>query len=248
MTTEATVTTATSDLLGTTTAAPAAAPTEAAPQVTDTDGDKATVKESLTPDQNAETTEQPALKVPGKDATPEEWQAFYKQIGAPDSAEAYELPTPEGDDGQFAKTAAEWFKDAGVLPQQAQILATKYNEFAAAQQAAQAAAAEQAQQAEIRALHEKNTAEKAELDNEWGQRAPENYEFARRAARQFFPAEKAQDVIAAMESVLGYKGTVQLLHGIGKGLGEHDATVGMGNATSGAKRSAAQILYGSNQQ
>jgi hypothetical protein len=244
MTTEATVTTATSDLLGATTAAPAAPVQQAAPDggaPTEGAGDSQPTQPAP---ETSETTEQPALKVPGKEATPEEWQAFYKQIGAPESAEAYELPTPEGDDGQFAKTAAEWFKDAGVLPQQAQLLATKWNEFTAAQ----AAAAEQAQQAEIRALHEKNTAEKADLDNEWGQRAPENYEFARRAARQFFPAEKAEDVIAAMESVLGYKGTVQLLHGIGKGLGEHDATVGMGNATSGAKRSAAQILYGSNQQ
>ena len=170
-----------------------------------------------------------ALKLPANDASPEDWAAFYKSIGAPDSADAYKLPVPEGDTGEFAKTASEWFKDAGVLPQQAEKLAGKWNEFVAAQQQAEAAA----ETARIQALHAKNLAEKDELANEWGQRATENVEFARRAAKQFFPAEQATNVIAAIEGVLGYKETIKFLHGIGKGLGEHDATAGLGGQTGG---------------
>jgi len=58
--------------------------------------------------------EAPAVKLPGKDATPEQWSEFYKQIGAPDKAEAYELPLPEGDSGEFAKT--RWRPDGTSSP------------------------------------------------------------------------------------------------------------------------------------
>jgi hypothetical protein len=61
--------------------------------------------------------------------------------------------------------------------------------------------------------------------------------------RQFLPTEKAPGVINALESVLGYKGTIQFLHGIGKGLGEHDAA-GLGNNTQGnGERTLAQRMF-----
>lgn len=182
-----------------------------------------------------------ALKLPGKDATPEQWAEFYKVIGAPEKAEDYKLPVPEGDDGAFAKTAAEWFKDAGILPQQAEKLAGKWNEFVASQQQA----ADNAETDRLAALHAKNTEEQADLRNEWGQQHAANMEFARRAATQFFPKEQAGAVIEAMESVLGYKATIQALHRIGQGLGEHDATAGLGGAGNGGagEKSLAQRMY-----
>ncbi|MFY8121324.1 MAG: hypothetical protein ACOVK7_08045, partial [Burkholderiaceae bacterium] len=115
------------------------------------------------PDPNA--AGEQGLKLPGKDATPEQWAEFYKAIGAPEKAEDYKLPVPEGDDGAFAKTASEWFKDAGILPQQAEKLAGKWNEFVASQQQA----ADKVEADRVAALHAKNTAEQADLRNEWGQ-------------------------------------------------------------------------------
>lgn len=180
----------------------------------------------------------PSVTLPGKDATPEQWAEFYKNIGAPDSADAYELPLPEGDDGAFAKTAAAWFKDAGLLPQQATALASKWNEF----QGAQVAAAEAAETARLQAMDTKNRAEETALKTEWGQKHDENMELAKRAVRQFLPSDKAGNIITALEDQIGYAETIKLLHTIGSGLGEHDAA-GLGQQ-SGGKKSAAEILYG----
>lgn len=183
--------------------------------------------------------EAPAVKLPGKDATPEQWAEFYKQIGAPDKAEAYELPLPEGDSGEFAKTASEWFKEAGLLPQQAKALAIRWNEFTLAQQKAY----EVSEQARIQALDAKNKEEDASLRTEWGQKHDGNLELARRAARQFFPKDKVSDVVTALEDKLGYAETIKLLHSIGKGLAEHDAP-GLGQQTGGGRKSIAEVLYG----
>lgn len=180
-----------------------------------------------------------ALKLPGKDATPEDWAAFYKSIGAPETAEAYELPVPEGEDTGFAKTAAEWFKDAGLLPQQAQALAGKWNEFVTAQKTA----AQTAEVERIKALDSRNKAEEASLKNEWGGEHEANMELARRAVRQFLPGDKAADVITAIEDKLGYAATMKFMHSLGKGLGEHDAP-GLGQNNQAGRKSAAEILYG----
>jgi hypothetical protein len=182
---------------------------------------------------------EPSVKLPGKDATPEQWAEFYKAVGAPDTPEAYQLPVPEGQDGEFAKTAATWFKDAGLLPQQAQALASKWNEFTSAQ----AAAAEAAEQQRIATLDQQNKAQEAALKTEWGQQHDANMELARRAVRQFIPTDKAGDVIAALEDRLGYAETIKFMHAIGKGLGEHDAP-GLGRAPAPGRKSAAEILYG----
>jgi hypothetical protein len=211
---------------------PAAAPAPAAPAAA---APAAPAADPATDPAAAE----PVVKLPGKDAPPEAWAEFYKQIGAPDKAEAYELPVPEGQDGEFAKTAATWFKDAGLLPQQAQALAGKWNEFSAAQ----AAAAEAAETQRIAQLEQRNKAEEASLKTEWGQSHDANMELARRAVRQFIPSEKAADVVSALEDKLGYAETIKLMHAIGKGLGEHDAP-GLGREPATGRKSAAEILYG----
>ncbi len=180
-----------------------------------------------------------SVKLPPKDASPEQWAEFYKAVGAPDTPEAYQLPVPEGQDTGFAKTAATWFKEAGLLPQQAQALASKWNEFSQAQAAAQ----QQAEAQRIAQLDQQNKVQEAALKNEWGQSHDANMELARRAVRQFIPSEKAPDVISALEDRLGYAETIKLLHSIGKGLGEHDAP-GLGRAPSPGRKSAAEILYG----
>lgn len=209
--------------------APAPAPVADAPVVADAAG------ADPAPPGDAP-AEQPALKMPGKDATPEDWSAFYSQIGRPETPEAYELPVPEGDLGEFAKEAAPMMHKAGLTTEQAKVLATEWNGYIAKQTEA-AAKAEADQQIATAA---KNTAEAAALQNEWGQAHSENMELAKRAVRQFMPGDKAAPAIAALESVLGYKGAIQFLHGIGKGLGEGDAA-GMGG-TSGNLQTPMQSL------
>jgi len=179
-----------------------------------------------------------ALVVPGKDATPEDWSAFYAQIGRPETPDGYELSVPDGDDGSFAKQMAPVLHKHGVTAEQAKGLAADWNAMVAAQisemDAADAAAAA--------AMNSKNVAEATELRNEWGQAHDANMHFAKLAVQQFMPADKAGEVISAIESKIGYKATIQLLHGIGKGLGEHDAA-GMGSNNTAPTKSLAERLY-----
>jgi hypothetical protein len=179
-----------------------------------------------------------ALVMPGKDATPEEWSAFYAQIGRPETPEGYELPLPDGDTGEFAKTMAPILHKHGVTADQAKGLAADWN----AMVAAQVAEMDAADAAHATAMNAKNTAEAAALKNEWGQAHDANMHFAKLAVQQFMPTDKAGDVIAAIESKIGYKATIQFLHGIGKGLGEHDAA-GMGANNSAPAKTLAERLY-----
>jgi hypothetical protein len=190
------------------------------------------------PAKPAEPAAPAALVMPGKDATPEEWSAFYAQIGRPETPEGYELPLPEGDTGEFAKTMAPILHKHGVTAEQAKGLAADWN----AMVAAQVAEMDAADVAHATAMNVKNTAEAAELKNEWGQAHDANMHFAKLAVQQFMPTDKAGDVIAAIESKLGYKATIQFLHGIGKGLGEHDAA-GMGANNSAPPKTLAERLY-----
>lgn len=176
--------------------------------------------------------------MPGKDATPEDWSAFYAQIGRPETPEGYELPLPEGDDGTFAKQMAPVLHKHGVTAEQAKGLAADWN----AMVAEQVAAMEKADADAAAAMHSKNTAEAAALKNKWGQAHEANMHFAKLAVQQFMPADKAGDVIAAIESKIGYKATIEFLHGIGKGLGEHDAA-GLGASNVGASKTLAERLY-----
>lgn len=183
-------------------------------------------------------TESEAVTMPGKDATPEQWAEFYAKL-RPESPDAYELPIPEGDDGAFAKQAAEWLHDSGLSKEQAGKLAGKWNEFVSAQQQAQQAEAE----AQAQEQHAKNMAEQGELQKEWGQQFDANMHQARMAVQQFLPKEQAGDIIGAIESKIGYKATIQFLQNIGMRLGEHDAA-GLGQNTSGAQqKSLAQRMY-----
>lgn len=168
------------------------------------------------------------LVMPGKDATPEQWSEFYAAIGRPETPEAYELPLPEGDTGEFAKEMAPILHKNGITAEQAKGLAADWNAMVAKQTEAFTAA----EAAHAQAMNAKNTAEAQALQNEWGQAHTENMELARRAIRQFIPTDKAGQTIAAIEGVLGYKGAIQFLHGIGKGLGEGDAA-GLGTNNGG---------------
>lgn len=184
--------------------------------------------------------EAPALKMPAKDASPEEWAAFYNQLGRPETPDAYELPLPEGDDGAFAKQIAPILHKHGLTGEQTKGLAADWNNIVADITAQNEAAEIQ----QMQAMDAKNRAEEVQLKNEWGQNFDANMHFAKLAVGQFFPKDQAADVISAIESKIGYKATIQFMHNIGKGLGEHDAAgLGSNNGEGGGVKSLAERLY-----
>lgn len=77
------------------------------------------------------------LRLPGKDAKPEDMRAFYTKLGAPEKPEGYELPLPDGADPEFAKQASSWFHELGIPKAAAAGLTAKWNEWAASMQAKQ---------------------------------------------------------------------------------------------------------------
>jgi len=181
-----------------------------------------------------------SIALPGKDATPEQWAEFYAKVGRPESPDGYEMEVPDGDDGAFAKQVAPLLHKAGITGEQAKVLSQGWNQMKVEAEAAIA----EADRAEIARMDTQNKAEAAALKNEWGANHDANMHFAKLATQQFFPAEQAGAAISALESVLGYRKTIEFLHGIGKGLGEHDAA-GLGGAGSGAgPKTAAERLYG----
>lgn len=159
-----------------------------------------------------------------KEGDADGWNAFYARLGRPDNADGYSLPVPEGDDGAFAKQAAEWMHAAGLTPAQAQMLAAKNNEFMAAQ-----VKAHQDQQAI------ESDRQMSELKTEWGQAYEQNSEIARRAAKQFGLTE---DMLSGIEDAIGTKQLMVLFNNIGQGLGEHKAQ-GIGSGDSSFKLSPA---------
>ena len=218
----------------------AAALADPAPAAAPAVSDPAPAAAATPPAGDAPAAAEPAaLKLPGKDASADDWSAFYASIGRPETPDAYELPVPEGDDGAFAKQVAPILHKAGLSTDQAKALASDWNAMVTAQQAETA----KAETARVQALDAQNKAEATALANEWGTKHTENMEMARRAVRQFMPGDKAANAIEALESVLGYKGTIQFLHGVGKGLGEGDAA-GLGASnTNAAPKTLAERMY-----
>lgn len=152
------------------------------------------------------------------------WNAFYARLGRPDNAAGYELAIPEGDDGVFAKAAAEWFHEAGLSPAQAQLLAAKNNEYLASQV--------QAWEAEVAAQQDR---EMGELKTQWGAAFDQNAEIARRGAKQFGVTEETME---KLEGAMGTKGMLEFFHNIGSKLGEHKVE-GMGASDASFKLSPA---------
>lgn len=150
--------------------APAAAPPASSPSLLG--GDPAPSPEP------APAPVEPFLKeLPGaedKDA----WNAVYAKLGRPDTAEGYELPVPEGDTGEFAKTSSSWMHEAGLNKSQAQALAGKWNEHVAAQNAAQQAA-----------IQKQSEMDMASVKQEWGANFEANKAIVSRAINEFAPPE-----------------------------------------------------------
>ena len=145
----------------------------------------------------------------------------------PATADAYEIPVPEGESPDFAKAVAPLFHKAGLSATQAKALAEGWNEMQSGQKAAAAQAeADAATAAEAAAKREDAT-----LQAEWGKDYAANKEHARRAAMQFLPGDEAAKTafIGEIEKKFGFAATMKMWAAIGQGLGEHTAK-GLGSA------------------
>lgn len=145
----------------------------------------------------------------------------------PATADAYEIPVPEGESPDFAKAVAPLFHKAGLSATQAKALAEGWNEM----QSGQKAAAAQAEADAATAAEAAAKREDAALKAEWGTADAANREYARRAAMQFLPGDEAAktEFIGEIEKKFGFAATMKMWAAIGQGLGEHTAK-GLGSA------------------
>lgn len=157
------------------------------------------------------------IVLPKEGDAPEVFANFYKAIGRPDAADAYEIPVPEGaelDEG-FASKIREAAFQAGVPAGMMKPLAEAFNaHIVELQQNAEAQAAE-AKRAGVQ-----------EMRGEWGDKFTANVANANRAMKML---ELDADQIGRIETGLGTADTLRLLARLGAGMGE-DALIGGGGA------------------
>lgn len=154
--------------------------------------------------------------VPAADAKPEAHMAILERLGAPKEASAYALDKIEGVDADLATNAQTWFKEAGLLPWQARMIAEK--QMAHAKAAGEKLANEDRVEAER---------EIASLKTEWSNDYDANREMARRAFR-FAGVDK--QTIDYLESGLGVSGVLKLGKAFGAFIKEGDFVDGKPNS------------------
>lgn len=163
-------------------------------------------------------------------------KAFRAKLGVPEKAEDYQLPVPQGADGNFAKTAAGWMHELGVPLKQAQALTEKWNGFFAKVLADKAASDEATSKAAV-----------ADLQKEWGAKFEENGEMGRRFAKEL---GVSADELNAIESALGTARMLKLFHGGGVKLGEPGAITDAqkGGFTAAGQKAAQEQIAAIRQQ
>lgn len=151
-----------------------------------------------------------AVVLPKDEADTEGWKTFRSKIGVPDAPEAYELPIPEGDSGEFSKVVSNWMLEAGIPKSSAQTVAKKYNEYFSG-------LVKQAEEADAAKFAQEETA----LKSEWGQNFDQKYELTLRAFREYgAKAGMNEDDVKAIQGVVGPAKLARLMSGLGESLKE----------------------------
>lgn len=119
------------------------------------------------------------VKIPGKEASQEEWAQFYTKLGRPESSDKYEMPKeglPEGFEPNEGRLTAmrEAAHRVGLTAQQFAALARADAEYMETEKAAFGEKMTQTQQESI-----------AGLKKEWGSAFDQNLDLAKRAVRHF---------------------------------------------------------------
>jgi hypothetical protein len=160
------------------------------------------------------------IRIPGKDAKPEDWRAVWSKLGAPENPDGYELPVPEGTDGSFAKTAAGWFHELGVPKSAAAAIAQKWNEHVAGMAGA-----------ETESWNKRFDEEMNALKGDWkGDEFAKNSDLAKRVMRT---GGWTPEQLSAMERALGPRAFLQGFAKFGGMVGEHRFVEGSTNQQFG---------------
>jgi hypothetical protein len=192
---------------------------------------------------------------PAADAKLEDHVAFQRKLGAPDKAEGYVLPLPDGADPALAKAAAGWMAELGVQPYAAAGLVERFNAHMAGvieqQQATAAADLARAVESDVLSVR-----------SEWGASYDHNRGIAESAivklvvpfvpvGKDVAPAEqaavrsaKAAEVVGALRSSMGQAAMMRMFHAMGKGFatGQPHGIGASGGAGAG-QPSLADKLY-----
>lgn len=151
------------------------------------------------------------------------WEGVWNRLGRPEKPEDYELPVPEGDDGEFAKLASQWFHAAGVPKRAAQKIAEMVNQHVASQLQARRAELEQEAERQLDALKQ-----------EWGTEWDKRREFARRGFATYGKqAGLDEGDLAALEAAIGTAKMLKLFVALGETTGEHEFGAGGEGGGSG---------------
>jgi len=145
------------------------------------------------------------LKMPEKADDPA-WNDLWGKLGVPETAEEYKLAVPEGDDGEFAKKASVWFKDANIPVEAARKIAEAVN----ADNAARTVEAEEKYHAGIKADTEM-------LQKDLGLAFEDKMNVAKGVYKAF---ELTKEQVDGMEAAMGYGPLMKFLINIGERMGE----------------------------
>ena len=150
------------------------------------------------------------ILAPKSDDDADGWNAVYNRLGRPESADKYELPVPEGDDGSFAQSVAPVLHELGLTAKQAKGLAEWWNQASASRI-----------EMESESFATQSEAEYKSLQGEWGAAAAQNEELAKRAVLKFSKEAGIDDQsFEAMERAIGTAKLMKLFHAIGSQFAE----------------------------
>lgn len=158
------------------------------------------------------------LKLPTEKDGPDAWKPVFQKLGMPDTADKYVVPVPEGDKGDFAKVAKDWFHAANMTQSQVTKLAEFNNAYIA-----------QRAKAQQEAVDMRNLNDVSELKKAWGNDYDANSQLVDKAAEAF---GMDQTILDALKQAAGPKKAMEFLHNIGKKMGAEDPDV-PGIRTSG---------------
>ena len=163
--------------------------------------------------------------------------AALKGFAPPETADAYDLPIPEGESDEFAKAVAPLMHKAGLSGTQAKALADGWNEMQAQQRQAAAEAAENAER-EANALAER---QEQDLRREWGDTFDAKVELSRRAIRAGMASaglseDAAAGLVDSLEKAHGFGAVHKFFAVLGAPLAEATAH-GMGSGPVARARS-----------
>lgn len=146
------------------------------------------------------------LRLPGKDAKPEDWRSVWQKLGAPEKPEGYDFGEQLKDD-KIATSFRAKAHELGVPAPMAKAITEWFTGESGALREAQEAAFDQQADADI-----------AALKTEWGNDYDKNLDLAKRVRKAMGVTEEEA---VALERAIGLKRAAQVFSKFGGALGEH---------------------------